>query len=160
MQFQFFLENRVPDLIDSIEALDTPHWGMMSAHQMIEHIASTLSISNGNRVAQTSGDPERLAYRKMRFYEEDRLMPRNIKKKGIEVITNQPLAFPDLPAAKAHAHQMLAQFWAHFSDQPDATADHPLFGALNREEWIQFHARHLRHHFQQFGKLPIGTIEV
>jgi hypothetical protein len=34
---------------------------------------------------------------------------------------------------------------------------HPIFGALNHEEWHRTHYKHLHHHLLQFGLIESGS---
>jgi hypothetical protein len=36
-------------------------------------------------------------------------------------------------------------------EKKEALPINPTFGPLNKEEWLQFHKKHLTHHFTQLG---------
>ena len=72
-EYQSFLYDEFPQLLKKLEAEEEARWGKMNAHQMVEHLAHIMSIANGRFAITPNAEPERLAYRKMRFLEtEDR----------------------------------------------------------------------------------------
>jgi oxepin-CoA hydrolase/3-oxo-5,6-dehydrosuberyl-CoA semialdehyde dehydrogenase len=42
-------------------------------------------------------------------------------------------------------------YYNYFNENPDAVLMNPTFGELNKDEWEQFHKKHLTHHLTQFG---------
>ncbi|MFY8020551.1 MAG: DUF1569 domain-containing protein, partial [Bacteroidia bacterium] len=39
-------------------------------------------------------------------------------------------------------------FW---EKHPESIFNHPVFGPLNKQEWMKFQSKHFTHHFTQFG---------
>jgi hypothetical protein len=156
MNYEEFLYEQFPDLLDKLEADAPAIWGSMNAQQMVEHLASIVGCSNGRYDVPAKADPERLAYRKMRYFEKDVPMPRNLRV-DVEFVpeTPRPLQFPDMASAKTQLLQQLERFDDYYMEHPGLTAMHPVLGILNYDEWVQTHARHFRHHLQQFGVLPL-----
>jgi hydroxymethylglutaryl-CoA reductase len=154
MEYYEFLYEQFPDLLDTLKA-DTPAlWGKMNAQQMVEHLGTVIGFSNGRFEAKPTVDAERLAYRKMRYYEKDVPMPRNFRVEFLGETPN-PVQFPDIEAAKHFLLQQLERFDDYYAEHPGLTSMHPVLGILNYDEWVQTHARHFRHHLQQFGVLPL-----
>jgi hydroxymethylglutaryl-CoA reductase len=152
MDLRDFFYNQFPVLLREIHQ-DTPAlWGKMNAQQMIEHLALVVSLSNGRLEANPKADPERLAYRKMRFFEKDVNMSKSIR---LDIVPEEPapMQFPDIEAAKMYLFEQLDRFDDYFNEHPDLTPLHPLMGAFSYDEWVLLHARHFRHHLQQFGIL-------
>lgn len=157
MNYHEFLYEQFPELIEGIKA-DTPAlWGLMNAQQMLEHIGNVVGLSNGRFEAKPTVDAERLAYRKMRFFEKDVPMPRSFRADFLPETPN-PVQFSDIEAAKDFVLQQLQRFDDYYAEHPDMTAVHPVFGALNYNEWVENHARHFRHHLQQFGAFPLPIV--
>ncbi len=154
MNYHEFLYEQFPELVDALNADTQPLWGLMNAQQMIEHLAGILSCSNGRFEAKPSADAERMAHRKMRYFEKDVPMPRNFRVDFVPE-TPRPVRYPDMETAKNHLLQQLERFDDYYVEHPDMTAMHPVLGILNYNEWVETHARHFRHHFQQFGILPL-----
>jgi hypothetical protein len=152
MNYKHFLYEEVPVLLRGLHQ-DTPAvWGLMNAQQMIEHLSFVVSLCNGRFEAPLTAEPERLAYRKMRFFEKNQPMPKGFRVVGIPETPN-PMHFPDIEAAKMNLFEQLDRFDAYFNEHPDLMPVHPVFGPCNFQEWIQIQARHMRHHFEQFGLL-------
>jgi hypothetical protein len=158
MDYKHFLYEEAPILLRGLNT-DTPAlWGMMNAQQMIEHLAFVVGISNGRFPKEGNAEPERLAYRKMRFFEQDKPFAKSIK---VAFISEEPVPvqFADIEASKRFLFSQLERFDDYFTEHPDLMPQHVVFGPMNFDEWIQFHARHFRHHFQQFGLVPIPETE-
>lgn len=154
MNYHEFLYEQFPDLLDGLQA-DTPAvWGLMNAQQMVEHLGTVVGFSNGRFEAKPTVDEARLAHRKMRYYEKDVPMPRGFRAEFIPETPN-PVQFPDMETAKNFLLQQLERFDDYYAEHPGLTAMHPVLGVLNYDEWVQTHARHFRHHLQQFGVLPL-----
>jgi hydroxymethylglutaryl-CoA reductase len=154
MNYYDFLYEQFPELLDNLHADTKPLWGLMNAQQMIEHLASIVSCSNGRFEAKPSADAERLAYRKMRYFEKDVPMPRSFRVDFVPE-TPHPVRYPNMEEAKNHLLQQLERFDDYYAEHPGLTAMHPVLGILNYDEWVQTHARHFKHHLQQFGILPL-----
>ncbi|MEO0043626.1 MAG: hypothetical protein RL329_3074 [Bacteroidota bacterium] len=150
MNWNHFLYVEFPTLLENLKADTKPQWGQMSAQHMAEHVAFALSFSNGKREMQVVGDatPEKLAYRKQRFFEKFVPMP-----KGFQLLfTALPrLHEADFETAQEQVLAQLERLQDYLAEHPDIQPIHPYFGALNGAEWEEFHARHLLHHCVQFG---------
>jgi hydroxymethylglutaryl-CoA reductase len=154
MDYKHFLYEEFPVLLRDLKA-DTPAlWGKMNAQQMIEHLYLVVSASNGRVTIDPQADEARLAYRKMRFFEKDTPMPRHFRVIFVPEEPN-PVQFVHIEDAKMKLFEQLQRFDDYFMEHPCITSVHPVFGALNYEEWVQNHARHIRHHLMQFGLIEI-----
>jgi hydroxymethylglutaryl-CoA reductase len=158
MDYQDFLYNQFPDLLSTLNQDTQPLWGLMNAQQLVEHLTIILACSNGHFDAKPIADVERMAYRKMRYYEKDVPMPRNFRTDFMPE-TPHPVKYPNIEIAKIQLKEELVHFKNYYAEHLNLTAMHPVLGLLNYEEWLETHARHFRHHLQQFGVLPL-PIEV
>ena len=150
MDYKHFLYEEFPVLLRGLKA-DTPAlWGKMNAQQMIEHLMLVVSASNGRILVKPTADPERLAYRKMRFFEKDVPMPRNFR---VDFAPEEPspVQFANIEDAKMQLFNQLQRFDDYFAEHVGITTIHPVFGPFNFDEWVENHARHFRHHLMQFG---------
>ncbi len=145
-----FLFGDFPELLQTLKA-DTPaKWGKMNAHQMVEHLAGILSFSNGRFTATPNAEPERLAYRKMRFFENDVPFPKGVR---VGFVPEEPIPtmFQDIEQSKQFLMTQLQRFYDYHEEHKDINPMHPVFGELTYAEWVAFHVRHNKHHFKQFG---------
>ncbi|MBA4304531.1 MAG: hypothetical protein C0424_09935 [Sphingobacteriaceae bacterium] len=126
-----------------------PLWGMMTPQHMVEHLSASIRMSNGklqlNQSITDADIPKRLA-----FLNSDAPFPKNIRQQNSPEGL-RPLRCDNMTEAMALLHEMLHLFEQHFSEKPDDTPIHPLFGPLNKNQWLRFHFRHMQHHFAQFG---------
>ncbi len=150
--YQSFLFEKFPRLLEQLEPQQEAKWGKMNVHQMIEHLAQVISIANGRFNATANAEPERLAYRKMRFFEKEVSFPRGVR---VDFVSEEPLPtmFPNLQLSKEYTLNQLQRFFDYHTEHAYLAPVHPIFGSMNYEEWTQFQARHIKHHLQQFGIL-------
>jgi Protein of unknown function (DUF1569) len=148
--YQAFLYEEFPELLKKVNSDMPALWGKMDAQQMVEHLAYVLSISNGRLQVDADAEPERLAYRKMRFFEKDVPFTRSIRVKFVPEEPD-PYIYADIEQSKNFVLQQLERFYEYHQEHPDIQPVHPNFGPMNYEEWVQLQARHLRHHLTQFG---------
>jgi hypothetical protein len=150
--YQDFLFGEFPDFITDLTNETPAKWGKMNMHQMIEHLAHIVSFSNGRFIATPNAEPDRLAYRKMRFFEKDVPFQKDIR---VGFIPEEPIPpmFVDIEQSKDFLMAQLQRFYDYHEEHPGMTPMHPVLGELNYEEWVRFHARHIRHHLQQFNVL-------
>ncbi len=152
MDFPNFLYEKVPLLMRDLHQETPALWGKMNAQQMVEHLAFVVSHSNGRFRAVSNTEPEKLAYRKMRYFEKDFAMPRHFR---VDAVPEEPmpLQFQDIEQAKMFFFQQMQRFDDYYAEHRGITTPHFIMGELNFDEWVQAHARHFRHHFKQFGLL-------
>lgn len=151
-EYELFLYEEFPQLLQKLEDNQVAKWGKMNVHQMVEHLAQVISISNGRFTATANADVERLTYRKTRFFEQEYPFPRGFR---VEMVSEEPIPpmFPQFDQSKEFLLNQLQRFLDYHSEHPDLTPVHPVFGAMNYNEWVEFQSRHIKHHFQQFGIL-------
>ena len=124
-------------------------WGRMSAHQMVCHLADSLRVAAGQKVASPAVN----------------LFTRTVLK---QIALHFPLPWPpgiptrpeldqqrggtrpgDFAADVAGVEALLAHFTdgsASLERQP-----HPLFGRMSRADWLRWGFVHMDHHLRQFG---------
>lgn len=154
MDYKTYLYEEIPIILNNLEPDATAQWGRMNAHQMVEHLVLVLSIANGRMAVTANAEPERLAYRKMRFFEKEVPMPQGVR---VDFVPEDPIVpmFPTIEQSKTYFLNELQRFMDYHEEHEGLTPIHPVFGALNYEEWIQFQVRHIKHHFRQFGLIPV-----
>lgn len=142
-------------LYDRLQPLDglsvdvSPLWGIMTAHHMVEHLSATMRISNGKLYLPLRIKEEQIPAR-LAFLYSDAPFEKNLR-----FAPNEPELLPlrtsDMAAAIALLRKMIDVFEEHHHNNPADKPIHPLFGPLNRSQWIQFHHRHFNHHYAQFN---------
>jgi hypothetical protein len=148
---KFFWEE-VPQCLKQLTPDTSPDWGVLTPQAMIEHLVGSWRISNGKaQVERKTPKKELPKYRQ--FLYSDQPYEKNIKNPIMPENEPPPLRKPDLQSAKEQLLKEIDDFFDFFEQQPEATPVHPIFGALDKDGWLTFQYKHMRHHFKQFGIL-------
>jgi hypothetical protein len=134
--------------LNKLTADQSPLWGNMSAQRMVEHLTDTLRIATGKN-PQDLLVPEEKIDKMVAFLESDKPMALNIE---------VPFATPEMKLRNEEielAIDELVDEWLQFEElyenNPNHTEIHPYYGPLNGQQWMRLNAKHLTHHFKQFG---------
>jgi hydroxymethylglutaryl-CoA reductase len=141
-------EHLLAECLMTLTADTKPLWGRMTAQHMVEHVAMMMQYMGGKQTATLVTPEERVPIMK-RFLASEKEFQENF----VSPLVGEGI--PDYMTDSLDAAQ--AFFWVEWNDlqkfltTPDVQAMHPIFGMLNREEIIRCNAKHIRHHFKQFG---------
>lgn len=127
----------------------SPEWGTMTPRHMVEHLALAVRLSNG-KLTEICAYPDNKLPAMKRFLMSDKPMPRNFVNPVIGEGL-KPLISSSLEEAIRLLDKELKTFYTWFDQNPDAKPVNPTFGPLDQREWEQFHQKHFKHHFAQFG---------
>lgn len=147
------INNRV-ELIDTLRQLKEntlPQFGLMTPQHMVEHLAMSVSFSNG-RCPQPLYVSNERAQTSKRFILGDGDYPIGFKAPMLGD-TPSPLVTADLNAAICYLEEELNYFDSYFEENPDLVSMNPVLGELAYSEWIILHNKHFSHHFKQFNIL-------
>ncbi len=145
-----FFHTKAVQVIDAITGDEQPLWGMMRVHHMLEHLVFPLEFAIFNEKVQLITPEEKLP-RQREFLYSEYGMPVNFKPPFLPKDETVPLKTATLQEAKDHLKQTITQFLNSIHAPGFTTLLHPLFGQLNRREWLIFQYKHFMHHFLQFG---------
>lgn len=127
-------------------------WGIMTPQHMVEHLMLPLQFSRKVFEVPLVTPAEKVDRIKQLML----LGPHPLKKEFPAPFLGeglQELKFNSLEAAidglKAEV-ELFLEFW---ENNPTEKVCHPIFGYLNREEWLVFQSKHFTHHYTQFGLL-------
>lgn len=135
-------------LIARLERLQpevVPQWGSMTAPKMLAHCHGALLMTYGDLPCKPKNMPLfRLAPVKwlvLNVFPFPKSAPT-----AKELLSRVPDSWNDEKAA-------LSTLIHRFENEKDRESwpDHPLFGRMNAKEWGVLAAKHLDHHFRQFG---------
>lgn len=146
-----FVELDISEIIQKLDKLSPdakPLWGNMSAQRMVEHLTDTIKMASGKVKFPLEVPLDRIE--KMQgFLDSDKPMARNIEvsfaKKAVE------LRHEEIELAIDEFLLEWIDFEEHFAEDENRTEQHPYYGDLNYDQWRRLHAKHLTHHFEQFG---------
>ena len=138
------------EALQSLRADTPPLWGAMTAQQVVEHLAWAFEMSTGRAFVECRL-PEEQRTRLKAFLYDNRPTPHGFANPEL-VDGLPPLRHPDLEAALLGLREEVDRFLDDAGAiARDALFEHPLFGALGREEWSRTHFKHTHHHLLQFG---------
>ncbi len=80
----------------------------------------------------------------------DRPMPKGFDSPANKKVP-QDYQFENIDTAIRVLAVEVDNYYNYFNENPDAVLMNPTFGELNKDEWEQFHKKHLTHHLTQFG---------
>jgi hypothetical protein len=128
---------------------ETPRrWGTMTAHEMLCHLADSFRGVMGERavsVAPASPAKRRL----MRFVALHVPLP---WARGIPTRPEvDPKRSGTRPTAFESDRQEVIALLRKFASPAARYQQHPMFGAMSRDDWMIWGYRHMDHHLRQFG---------
>jgi hypothetical protein len=145
-----FFAVKVNQIIDNVSGNEPAQWGMMNAHEMLEHLVFPLdfAISETPAVLLT---PEDKLQRQRTFLHSEFGMPRDFKPPFLPSDKTVPLIHHDLNASKQLLKDRIEAFLQVINAHDFTDKMHPIFGRLTKHEWLLFQYKHFMHHFMQFG---------
>lgn len=147
-----FFRARVPAIIDAVKGNEPAQWGLMNVHEMLEHLLFPLNFALMDPEMVTLTPEEKLP-RQREFLVSEYGMPKNFKTPLLPLDKTLPLAYPELEDAKQTLKDTIQRFLEVINAPDFTTKAHPVFGPLNKEQWLIFQYKHFSHHFRQFGLL-------
>lgn len=137
---------RLKDLTSQTE----PKFGQMTAQHMVEHLALTLKLSYGKVKIPEFEVQEKHLQQKFLLLRTEMEFPRGVRIPGTSGELTD-LRYPDFETATGELIKSFEVYSEYFKNNPHSKTWHPRFGPLDFEEWEIFHAKHIQHHFSQFG---------
>lgn len=135
-------------LLDKLTSDSQARWGTMSPQAMVEHLTDTLNIAMG-KVEYPLSIPEDKVAKSQAFILSDHELPRDFQ--AVFAPANAELRNEELELAVDEFVDAFIAMEDLFERKPELTTVHPHFGSLNFELWQRLNAKHLTHHFKQFG---------
>ncbi len=138
--------------LDFLDANKKPLWGIMTPQHMVEHLISSIKISNGKNVVRNASIDEKRIPVLKKFLMSNRPLPKNFTNplQGEGLIE---LEYSSLEKAIEALKNEILDYENYFMQNPDSVFINPSFGELNKQEWDMFHKKHFTHHLSQFGLL-------
>lgn len=118
-------------------------WGKMNVHQMLCHVSDQMRVALGDLPTKPYGSP--VSGQLMRWIAIHTPMPwpKGKVPTAREMLTAKPAVWGgDVRSCE----ELIRRF---SSERPNSV--HPRFGRLTQREWGILAAKHLNHHFTQFG---------
>jgi hypothetical protein len=137
-------------IFDKLTETTPALWGTMSSQRMVEHLVDVIRIATGENPQDLLMEEEKIPSM-LRFLDSDKPMARDIQ---VPFATKEmPLRNEELALAIDEYTEAWISLEELFETNPAYTSVHPYYGSLNFDQWKRLHAKHLTHHFNQFGLL-------
>jgi hypothetical protein len=145
----FFLRNNFPQLLLTLNGNEKGKWGVLNAHQMIEHMADAFMAASKKIIL-----PQLLKGEQMEKSQAFMLSDKPFKEN-----TDNPLLPKEPPSPKsanvpAAVEKLIAEI-NYFIDVYETgkvqTTINPFFGELNFEQSVHLLHKHAIHHLKQFS---------
>lgn len=120
---------------------------------MVEHLALFFDVSSGKVIYPLITDLENLPNYKAFLYSEKAFRENTRAPETLLPDEPIPVHTENLNAAISILKQSVEDFFLYFKADTTKTTTHPVFGALNYEEWMMLHTKHIQHHLRQFGMI-------
>lgn len=150
IDFEHFFQVKIPAIITSIKGNEIAKWGLMNVHQMLEHLLFPLNFA----IATTPIiliTPEEKLPRQREFLMSVYGMPQNFKTPFLPADKTVPYIHENMEDAKTELKNTIQEFLKIINDKDFTTKLHPVFGQLDKHQWLLFQYKHFMHHFSQFG---------
>lgn len=146
-----FIDPTLETILSYLDQLTPQHqakWGSMSAQRMVEHLTDTIKIATGENPQALIVEEEKLP-KMLAFLESDKPMAQNIEVPFAK--KDEQLRHEELELAIDELVETFIEFEELYEANSGLTHVHPYYGPLNFEQWQRLNAKHLTHHFVQFG---------
>jgi hypothetical protein len=146
-----FLKVEFIPLLKNLPADTKGKWGVMNGQQMVEHVIGFFKISTEKLKFPLVTPAEHLPKYKEFLWSEKQF--RENTKAPMNIVGEEPLPtyYKTIEEAVNKLQKETDAFFEYFKNNPDKKTQHPVFGELNFEEWVQLHHKHVTHHLRQFG---------
>lgn len=148
-EIERFLRFEINLILEKLIEDKKPLWGSFTPQQMIEHLVLSFKISNGTLTSPIYTPAKKLNKIKLLLWGK-RKFSMNLKNPAIKK-EDLKLRFQNLQEAKENLLKEINLFTLKFYEDCDLKYPHPVFGILMKDEWFDFHFKHILHHFAQFG---------
>ena len=150
-----FLRDSLPLALEALTEASARLWGKMSPRQMVEHLHWVFELSTGRARTDSPVPQDKQQYLRKFLYTNEPA-PTDFMN---PVLTGglPPLRYPNLRDAKA----ALVTEKEHFLAAPRTGGPryvHPLFGALDYDQWHRAHYKHVHHHLVQFELIESAAV--
>ena len=127
-----------------------PNWGIMTPQHMVEHLTDGLK-SAVNEIQYEVATPEEQIEKYQDSLYNYYPFPKNSKTPVLTDGVLEKLKCENLKDAKEKFLAAWDSFELYYKENPAATANNAVFGALDKDLWYLMNRKHFNHHFEQFS---------
>lgn len=144
-----FLIEEFPVILRAIPETEEAKFGKMNLHQMIEHMAWSVKIANGEIEFPCKLAPE-VVSKMHSFMMGDKPFKENTPNSNLPT-EPVPVLTDTVNTAIDQLQSELVFFKERYENEEGLQIVNPFFGTLNFKEQIQLLHKHALHHLRQFG---------
>lgn len=145
----FFLQHTLHIKLQEIPSDTKPLFGVMSVHQMIEHLAYAFRQGTGLIPLPPANNSE-ITAKMYAFLKSDKLFRDNTPNNYLPAVPPPPVHVT-IAESMIDLEDARAGFFKAFRSKPDLVVLNPFFGNLNFDDSVQLLYKHTLHHLRQFG---------
>jgi len=134
--------------LTKLNAEQQPLWGTMNGQRMIEHLTDSINMASGENPQALQIEEERIP-KMMEYLASEKSMPQNFE--AVFAPKEVALRNEEIDLAIDEFVDAWLNFEEVYEENPNHTEIHPYYGPLNYDQWQRINAKHLTHHFTQFG---------
>lgn len=150
IDYEAFFRVKVLTIVHSVKGDESPLWGLMTAHHMLEHLVFPLNFALNVLIPPVITPVERLP-KLIAFLESEFGLVKNFQAPFLPVDELPPLMTKSLEEAKQILLERVHLFITEVTKAEYVQGTHPVFGKLDNQHWLMFQYKHFHHHFTQFG---------
>lgn len=135
--------------IQSLIPTDTHRWGKMQVGGMICHLTDSFRLAMDDTEVSLAAGPLRRKIVKWIALKSPTKWPRGIRTRPEMEQGKGGTPPSDFETDRTRLLETIDLFCAN---PPSAACPHPMFGVLNREEWMRWGWLHADHHLRQFRR--------
>lgn len=125
-------------------------WGLMNAHQMVEHLTLVLLYSTGKFGVPFKGDLEAATKLWQPFVAAANPW-RTVFPSFSGIGKPKPVRNETIEGSKKALKKTFIKYQHYCKENPHAITPHGFLGNITTAQWIQVHVKHIDHHLSQFG---------
>lgn len=142
-------KNCIASFLEDLKQEQVPQFGKFTPQHMLEHLLFTLEVSIGKKeISLASKDEHLMALRNFLYSDKEIREGAKAPYLGDEL---PDLNYRNFTTAKEKLLEAIDNFNDYYLKHPTEKNMNPVFGVLDKDEWIRFHNKHFVHHFRQFG---------
>lgn len=145
-----FLEQEYIPLLLNLNPFSKGKWGLMNAHQMVEHMMFSFRLANGKLKVDKLLSLEENIPKLQAWLLSNKLMKENIQNPLIPSIPPQPI-YVNYNDSILHLEFEIKKMFEVYSKNSDLTILNPFYGYLTLELNVNLLFKHSIHHLRQFG---------
>ena len=147
---QKFLREEFYALLKKLGSEQIPHFGIMTAQHMIEHLTWIIK-SSAKYHENSEAEPSRSQLGFQKFIKKGAIFQH--RPSGKTKADLPPLKYATYEEALAQIPIAINRFYDHYEAMEIPKGYHPMMGELTFEQIELFHYMHCRYHLWQFGFL-------